>query len=234
MTRSPWGLIRKLTSGIVPTGSIWPAIDYELLDIKSQGLLRGRVLNAGCGWRDISHLIEGELVNQDLTWPGDERDNVHIFSPLHEIPLPDGHFDTILCIAVLEHVINPVDVVRELTRVLRPGGILVASVPFLQPEHKVPTDFQRYTHDGLEVLFLNGGLRVIETKPIFTVYHTLYWVCEEWLKLKNNLRYKLARRCILPALRLLAKKSQTSSDKIASAFRILATKPEPKVEKALT
>ena len=230
MPLSPWRLIRKLTSGIVPTGSIWPPIDHELVDIKSQGLLRGRVLNAGCGWRDISHLIEGELINQDLTWPGDERDNVHIFSPLHEIPAPDDHVDTILCIAVLEHVINPVDVVKELTRVLRPGGTLVASVPFMQPEHKVPTDFQRYTRDGLEVLLMNEGLQVIEIKPLFTVYHTLYWISEEWLKLKSKLHYKIARRIILPILALLAKKSQTSSDKIASAFRIVATKKETLAE----
>lgn len=215
-------LLSKLSSST----SIWPPIDYELNDIRDQGLLSGRVLNAGCGWRDISHLIDGELFNQDLTWPGDERTNVQIFSPLHEIPFPEGSFDTVLCIAVLEHVINPIEVVKELVRVLKPGGTLVASVPFLQPEHKVPTDYQRYTHDGLEVLFRNEGLCIVENQPIFTVYHTLYWIAEEWLKLKQTLRYKLIRRSMLPVLAFMAKRSQTVSETTASAFRVIARKPE--------
>ena len=127
--------IRRLIP--VESGSIWPPIDYELADIASKGLLGGKVLNAGAGWRDISHLVAGELVNQDLTWEGDERTNIDIYSPLHRIPVPDSTFDAILCIAVLEHVVNPVEVVEEMARVLKPGGCLVASVPFLQPEHKV-------------------------------------------------------------------------------------------------
>jgi hypothetical protein len=37
-------------------------------------------------------------------------------------------------------------------RVLKPGGYLIATVPFLQPEHKIPTDSQRDTRDGLAAL----------------------------------------------------------------------------------
>jgi SAM-dependent methyltransferase len=225
MPGSPRNLFKRVKARLFPATSIWPPIDYELSDIKDQGLLQGQVLNAGCGWRDLSHLIEGELTNQDLTWPGDKRENVHIFSPLHQIPRPDNYFDAVLCIAVLEHVINPDAVMKELTRVLKPGGTLVASVPFLQPEHKVPTDFQRYTRDGLEVLFVNEGLKVIDIQPLFTVYHTIYWICEEWLQLKNNIKYRVAKSTILPAIAFLAKKSSTCSDKIASAFRVVATKP---------
>jgi hypothetical protein len=82
-------------------------IDYELIDLKRKGYLSGHVLNAGAGWRDISHLVDGILVNQDLSWPGDERTNIDIVSPIDNIPRPDNTFDTIICIAVLEHVENP-------------------------------------------------------------------------------------------------------------------------------
>lgn len=183
------------------------------------------MLNAGCGWRDVSHLVDGELVNQDLRWPDDSRKNVHIFSPLHEIPVRDNYFDAILCIAVLEHVINPVEVVKELTRVLKPGGLLVVSVPFMQPEHKVPADYQRYTRDGVEVLLQDQGLSVLESKPIFTIYHTLYWIIDEWLQLKTTFPYRTARMLLLPVLASRAKRSSTTSVKIASAFRALAVKP---------
>src|SRR4051812_22240180 len=116
---------------LVRSSEIFPPIDDELIDLKEKGLLKGTVLNAGAGWRDVSHLIDGTLVNQDISWPGDDRTNIQIYSPIHSIPRPDDTFDVILCIAVLEHVINPDECVAEMVRVLKRGGLMVASVPFL-------------------------------------------------------------------------------------------------------
>jgi SAM-dependent methyltransferase len=212
---------RKWTS----QATVWPPIDYELVDIKERGLLRGLVLNAGSGWRDISHVVDGTLVNQDIAWPDDRRTNLDITSPLHEIPRPDGTFDTVLCIAVLEHVENPEDVTAEMFRVLKPGGRLIASVPFLQPEHKIPTDFQRYTRDGLSALVMRHGFAVEEIRPLFTVYHTLHWIVYEWLHIKNTFFYRLMRIMLLPMLAALAKNSTSVSDKVASVFRVIARKP---------
>lgn len=205
-------------------GDIWPPIDYELEDIGKAGRLSGMVLNAGAGWRDLSHLIDGKLVNQDITWDGDTRTNIDLIAPLHSIPVPDNTFDAILCIAVLEHVQNPIECVAEMVRVLKNGGTLVASVPFIQPEHKVPTDYQRYTRDGLTELFSNNELIIEETLPIFSIYHTLYWIAAEWLKMKNTIIYKVLRVIILMPLAYMALKSRSQSDILASAFRIVAVK----------
>jgi len=136
---------------------IWPEIDYELNDYK--GHLNGMVLNAGAGSRDISHLVSGKLINQDIKWVNENRTHIQDYSPLHQIPFEDEYFDAIVCIAVLEHVDNPVDIVKEFFRVLKPGGVVIASVPFLQPEHKIPTDYQRYTKDGLHNLFYKKSLK---------------------------------------------------------------------------
>lgn len=205
--------LRKLLS----QGAIWsPNLDTELLGVQRIGLLKGSVLNAGCGWRDISHLIEGKLINQDLAYENEQRTNVDIYSPLHQIPLENNSVDTILCIAVLEHVENPEEILPEFFRVLKPGGHLVASVPFLQPEHKIPTDFQRYTEDGLRRLMTHNGLKVVDLQPLFTVYHTLHWIVWEWLHLKNTIFYKILRVCLLPPLVFLARKSDLKSTKLAS------------------
>ena len=215
-------LLRRVTS----QGVIWPSIEYELLDLKNSGYFEGKVLNAGAGgWRDLSHLVEGELINQDITWPGDKRTNIHIFSPIHEIPVPNDTFDSILSIAVLEHVENPEEVIPEFMRVLKPGGYVVASVPFLQPEHKVPTDFQRYTKDGLERLFSHWGFEIVSSRNLFTVYHTLHWIVYEWLHLNNSFLYKVLRVILLPPLVFLAQTSNLASNKLASAFQIVARKP---------
>jgi len=206
-------------------GTIWPDIDYELNTPELRALLSGNVLNAGAGSRDISHLVDGELVNQDIPWPGDERTHIDIFSPIHDIPRPDGTFDTIVCIAVLEHVENPEEVIPEFFRVLKPGGQVIASVPFLQPEHKIPTDYQRYTRDGLQRLFEHHGFRVNAVKPLFTVYHTLHWIVYEWLNVKPTFGSKFLKLLILPILATMAKISRLQSDKIASAFQVIAQKP---------
>jgi SAM-dependent methyltransferase len=205
--------------------SIWPPIDYELEGYRARGLLKGEVLNAGAGWRDIGKFVEGNLINQDITWPNDERKNIQIFSPIHKIPTDGARFDTIVCLAVLEHVENPEEIIPEFFRVLKPGGHVIASVPFLQPEHKVPTDYQRYTKDGLGRLFLHHGFEVLEVQPLFSVYHTLTWIVKEWLHLKDTVAYKLLRLIILPPLVLMGRRSKLTSDKLASAFQILARKP---------
>lgn len=200
----------------------FPPIDTDLEEFRP--LLKGRVLNAGAGTRKVSHLIDGELVNQDLTWEGDDRTDIQIYSPLHIIPVPDDHFDAILCIAVLEHVENPEEVMHELFRVLKPRGHLILEVPFLQPEHKVPADFQRYTRDGLERKVTEQGFRVLRTKGLFTVYHTLYWQVHIWLHTKRTPLYHLGRLVLLPWLLSQSRRSTTYNERLATGFQILATK----------
>jgi len=205
--------------------AVWPTIDAELVDLQRAGLLRGLVLNAGSGWREVKHLVDGTVVNQDVSYPGDPRTNVDIVSPLHEIPRNDDTFDGALCIAVLEHVENPAEVVAEIYRVTKPGGFLVCSVPFLQPEHKVPTDFQRYTRDGLETLVKKAGYVIDEIVPLHTVWHTLHWVVYEWLHLRNTFTYRFLRVVLLPTIVWRSKRSNLVSDRLATAFRVVAHKP---------
>ncbi|GHB92982.1 methyltransferase domain-containing protein [Cerasicoccus arenae] len=217
--------IKKKIEYYTSQAAVWPEQDYELIEHRDAGLFKGKVLNAGCGWRQINHLIDGELTNQDISWPGDTRTHVDVYSPIHEIPNPDGHYDCIICIAVLEHVENPEEVVPEFYRVLKPGGIAVVSVPFLQPEHKCPTDFQRYTKDGLKRLFTHHGFEVLKAKPLFNVFHTFHWQAHIWLNMRNSFKYRLMRLIILPTLVILARRSKLQSEKLASVIQVVVRKP---------
>lgn len=76
------------------------------------------------------------------------------------IPFLDDSFDTVLCTSVLEHVANAEDAVAEMARVLRPGGHLLITVPFLYPTHEAPYDFWRTTHHGLRSVLERHGLEV--------------------------------------------------------------------------
>jgi SAM-dependent methyltransferase len=61
------------------------------------------------------------------------------------ISFADNSFDAVVCSELLEHVPDPYPVLREMYRVLRPGGTLLICVPFLYQIHGDPYDFGRYT-----------------------------------------------------------------------------------------
>jgi SAM-dependent methyltransferase len=210
----------------IETADFFPSLEEEIGNYRRW--LTGRVLNAGAGDRDVRHLVDGELVNQDIAESLHNTDAIDIFSPLHEIPVPDGHFDAILCNAVLEHVRNPVEVLAEFRRVCRPGGILYLVVPFMQPEHLDPTDFQRYTSEGLQELVHRHDFAVVEVNGVHSVYTTLGWIAKEWLQAVPGWRGWLGRWLILPALKRTAKRSDMYVHSLASAYRVVARRlPNP-------
>ncbi|WBU56643.1 class I SAM-dependent methyltransferase [Paracoccus sediminicola] len=79
--------------------------------------------------------------------------NVQFIADGHHLPLPDDHFDAVVVQAVLEHVLQPAEVVAEIRRVLRPGGLVYAETPFMQQVHEGPYDFTRFTESGHRYLF---------------------------------------------------------------------------------
>lgn len=81
--------------------------------------------------------------------------NPDIVGDIHHLPIEDGVVDGVLCIAVLEHIEDPRQAMRELYRVLKPSGRLFLYVPFLYYYHAEGgyyKDFWRYTKDSLPLL----------------------------------------------------------------------------------
>ena len=161
-------------------------LEWELQQVRQY--IKSKVLNAGCGNRDLGDTLRGcgasEIINYDIesSIPGAIRGS------LTETPFASGEFDTIICNAVLEHVPEIERVMQELTRVLKYGGYFVACVPFLQPYHRSPTDFRRYTGEGLEELGRLHGLRTVEILPVHSITQTLGWIAWEWAKEKGGWR----------------------------------------------
>ncbi|MFD1949616.1 class I SAM-dependent methyltransferase [Sphingomonas arantia] len=71
----------------------------------------------------------------------------------HAIPLQDASVDAVWVQAVLEHTVDPFAIVAEMTRVLRPGGLVFANTAFLWPVCEHAYDFMRFTTSGLRWLF---------------------------------------------------------------------------------
>src|SRR6202012_1790690 len=71
----------------------------------------------------------------------------------HRLLLADQSVDGVWIQAVLEHVLDPQQVVAEIHRVLRPSGLVYAETPFMQQVHEGPYDFTRFTQSGHRWLF---------------------------------------------------------------------------------
>ena len=71
----------------------------------------------------------------------------------HDIPYADDSLDAVVAQAVLEHVVDPHAVAREIHRVLKPGGLVYAETPFMQQIHGGRYDFERFSYWGHRRLF---------------------------------------------------------------------------------
>lgn len=78
---------------------------------------------------------------------------VQFIADAHKIPLPDNYFDAVIVQAVLEHVLDPHQVVSESFRVLKADGLIYSETPFLQHVHEGAYDFTRFTESGHRYLF---------------------------------------------------------------------------------
>ena len=116
--------------------------DPVFLDIGS-GILGG--LNAD----GLSPLVRNNIVPLEIA----PTSGVGVVGDAHKLPFLDGSIDGVLIQGVLEHVVDPQRIVREILRVLKPGAPVFAEVPFQQHFHLDPLDFRRYTVMGFEQLF---------------------------------------------------------------------------------
>ncbi len=82
------------------------------------------------------------------------------------VPLPDGSQDYVLLFNILEHLESPEAALREARRLLKHGGTVIGTIPFLLNVHRAPEDYTRYTDTALAALFVRNGFVVKEIEPI--------------------------------------------------------------------
>lgn len=89
-------------------------------------------------------------------------DNVDIVVPEYEYPFQDDAFDVIISGSTLEHVKKPWLWIKEVGRLLKPGGKLCIIVPYAHPYHNHPVDCWRVFPEGLQVLFDEADLKTVK------------------------------------------------------------------------
>lgn len=121
--------------------------------------LSGDILDIGCGKlrryaRFCTSVKTYRTLDVDASFEPD------IVGSAEAIPLPDASVDAVICTQVLEHVEHPWIAMKEIARILRPGGKCLITVPQTNELHEEPHDYYRFTKYALESLCRDNGLRI--------------------------------------------------------------------------
>lgn len=172
---------------------------------------------------------EGEVGLQTGSWDNSKLD---IVSDITAIPVEDGSFDAVMCTEVLEHVPDPVAALKELNRLLKPGGYLLITAPFASITHFAPYHFA----SGLSRFFYEHHLKQMnyDIKEIFHNGNFFEFVAQEVRRVKRigkeytgtklNILDKIAIHSVLPLLQRLSKKDKKSQELLCFGVHVFAQK----------
>ncbi len=171
--------------------------------------MSGRLLDVGCGEMPYQELVLPHIdeyvgldledyplyqeIEPDATWDG------------ATMPFESASFDCALCTEVLEHCEDPDHVLKEVHRVLKPGGFFVLTVPFLWPLHEVPHDENRPTPFRLERQLRSAGFTEIRLKAHGGWDASLAQMLGLWVQFRSMgaKKRRWMQRLLAPIVRLL-------------------------------
>jgi SAM-dependent methyltransferase len=120
--------------------------------------------------------------------------------------LESGTVDVVLCTQVLEHALDPREVVGEMRRVLRPAGIALLSTHGVFPYHGQPRDYWRWTHEGLERLFHESGFGAVSVEATDGIASAILGAADfyAWTLADRYRAWRFLRYTLHPLLGLVA------------------------------
>ena len=142
------------------------------------------ILNIGSGETDYA----SKVINLDV----DVMQGVNVIGDAQCLPFADNSFAAVMSESAFEHIIDPNQVVREIKRILRPGGEFLVILAFLTPYHPASgteADYIRYTIPGIKHLF--KSFETLEVGPMVGPASTFCLVTRTLLSSVLSFRNKL-------------------------------------------
>ncbi|MEN9685041.1 MAG: hypothetical protein RLZZ28_827 [Bacteroidota bacterium] len=175
--------------------------------------LTGDLLDFGCGAKPYQPLFSHVQSYTGLDYAGEghshEDEHVDVYYDGKTIPFENNRFDAIFSSEVFEHVFMLQEILPELSRVLKPGGKLLITCPFVWEEHEIPVDYARYTRFALREMLEKNGFNIVVTDKsghtisaihqLFVVYLHDYWLHRVWLS-KIPFFKKFIRQIVIPVM----------------------------------
>jgi len=202
------------TRSLTTLDTFW--IRRAILDSLTRQLdkMTGTALDVGCGYMPYRPLLMNspgqvkKYIGLDLKENGYQQPDLEWDGRV--IPLSANEVDCSLATELFEHCPEPEQVMREILRVLKPGGVLFFTVPFLWPLHSVPHDECRFTPFALERLLTNAGFVEIEMKALGGWDASLAQMLGLWVRRRpiSEKKRQLLSRFISPVIRFLTERDQ--------------------------
>jgi SAM-dependent methyltransferase len=195
------------------------------------------VLDVGCDCKPYWPLFEPyarRYVGADVarTTP-----QVDVVGSASTIPFASGSADVVVCSQVLEHVPDPAAALAEMARVLKPGGRVFLSTHGNFIYHPHPTDYWRWTQDGLRKLFEDGGdFDEIELFPNGGTGHCLAYLLAVYCHLGLKKKWlRPLRKLLIPSVnvaglalgRMLKRFDYPAPHSLISNFLVVARRAAP-------
>ena len=174
----------------------------------------GKVLDIGCGRGLLLHKLRqrgwtpmGTELSEEAATYARERLGLPVTTQMvEEAAFPDNEFDLVILWHVLEHVQSPRAMLREVARILKPGGTLLVAVPnFGSPEARwgrqgwfhldVPRHLTHFTNATLTHALDEAGLTISDTNFFSSEYdfYSFVQTVQNKMGLRHNLLYNVLR-----------------------------------------
>ncbi|WP_309630375.1 class I SAM-dependent methyltransferase [Brevundimonas sp.] len=125
--------------------------------------------DVGCGEKPFADFLRGRVarhIGVDIDYGFYDSRHIDLVGSADDLPIEDGTADAILSSQVIEHLPDPEKSIAEAARVLKPGGLLFLSYPYLYPMHAVPHDFARLSEFALDGMLSRHGLELVERRAL--------------------------------------------------------------------
>jgi SAM-dependent methyltransferase len=146
------------------------------------------ILNIGSGETELG----SNVINLDI----EPAEKVHVVGIAEQLPFADSSCSGVMLMAVLEHVADADRTLREVRRVLVPGGRVLIDVPFMQGYHASPADHRRYTEQGLHSELERYGFEVEGSGVAVGPASGMAWISAEFLALLLSFQSARAYRLV--------------------------------------
>ena len=158
--------------------------------------LKGKVLDLACGIMPYKEYLKNDLITDYIGVDLEPTEYHNSVKPDYywngkEIPFEDETFDFIIATEFLEHYFDTELILKEIKRVLKPGGVFFFTVPSVWPIHEAPFDYHRFTPFSLEEHFRRAGFSKWDISPLGGYNYHLALSLSLWYDNRLNKNFKI-------------------------------------------
>ena len=142
---------------------IFQIMEANKVYIKGKSLEFGAYKNQN---KNFSTHLNGKKNFQYTNLKKDKKNNILEGDLNQKLKFKSNHYQNLIIFNVLEHLSNPIKSLKELHRILKKGGLLIGSTPFLYQVHGAPDDYLRFTKNYLINEFKKKKFKAIYVKEL--------------------------------------------------------------------